>query len=151
MPDHTHRKVDSRYAHNGEITTFADEYPFLMIGQESLNDLNRRLSESLPMNRFRPNIVFSGGKPYEEDIIHEFTIGNISFRGVKLCARCVVTTIDQETAIKQKEPLKTLAGYRRKGQKILFGQNVIHQGTGHITVGDRLTDISLHNDERFLV
>ncbi|MBE9583697.1 MOSC domain-containing protein [Mucilaginibacter sp. JRF] len=151
MPEDTHRKVDIRYAHSGEITTFADDYPFLLIGEESLNDLNSRLVEPLPMNRFRPNIVFSGGEPYAEDIINKFTINHIRFQGVKLCARCVMTTIDQETGVKNKEPLKTLAGYRRKGQKILFGQNVIHKGTGIISVGDELTNISLHNEERFLV
>lgn len=151
MPENTRRKVDPRYALNGEITTFADDYPFLMIGEQSLNDLNSRLADPLPMNRFRPNIVFSGGKPYGEDIINNFTINDIRFQGVKLCARCVMTTINQDTAIKNKEPLKTLATYRRKGQKIMFGQNVIHKGTGTISFGDEITNISLHDDKRFLI
>ncbi|MCC8408023.1 MOSC domain-containing protein [Mucilaginibacter sp. UR6-1] len=151
MPEDTRRKVDPRYAHHGEITTFADDYPFLLIGEQSLIDLNSRLKEPLPMNRFRPNIVFSGGEPYAEDIINDFTINHIGFQGVKLCARCVMTTIDQETGVKNKEPLKTLSGYRRKDKKILFGQNVIHRGTGIISVGDQLTNISLHNEERFMV
>ncbi|MCD8739672.1 MOSC domain-containing protein [Mucilaginibacter roseus] len=151
MPEDTHRKVDPKYAHNDEITTFADDYPFLLIGEESLNDLNTRLAEALPMNRFRPNIVFSGGEPYAEDLFNEFSINSINFKGVKLCARCVMTTIDQETATKHKEPLKTLAGYRRKGQKIMFGQNLLHNGTGVISVGDSLNIISQHIEERFLV
>lgn len=151
MPEDTHRKVDPRYAHNDEITTFADDYPFLLISEESLNDLNGRLAEALPMNRFRPNIVFSGGEPYAEDLFNKFSINSVRFQGVKLCARCVMTTIDQDTAVKHKEPLKTLAGYRRKGQKIMFGQNLLHSGTGIIRLGDSLDLISQHTEERFLV
>lgn len=61
MPDSSHRRVDERYANNKEITSFSDGYPLLMIGQASLDDLNSRLASPLPMNRFRPNIVFTGG------------------------------------------------------------------------------------------
>ncbi|HTD41518.1 MAG TPA: MOSC domain-containing protein, partial [Mucilaginibacter sp.] len=117
----------------------------------SLDDLNNRLNESLPMSRFRPNIVFSGGEPYEEDTMHTFTIGNITFYGVKLCARCVMTTIDQETAIAGKEPLKTLARYRSKNHKIMFGQNLAHKGLGEIKVGDQLEVLKLNFEERFVI
>ncbi|MFC6099421.1 MOSC domain-containing protein [Olivibacter domesticus] len=151
MPERTHRQVDQQYAPDGMITSFSDAYPFLTIGQASLDDLNGRLDEPLPMNRFRPNIVFSGGHAFEEDVMHHIRIGNIDFYGVKLCARCVVTTIDQQTAEKAKEPLKTLASYRSKNKKIMFGQNLIHTGAGLIRVGDRLEVLSMHTEERFLV
>ncbi|SEM91683.1 hypothetical protein SAMN04488505_10739 [Chitinophaga rupis] len=139
MPDSSHRHVDERYANNKEITSFSDGYPLLMIGQASLDDLNSRLASPLPMNRFRPNIVFTGGLPFQEDDMQQFGIGDIRFWGVKLCARCVMTTIDQQTAVKTKEPLKTLSTYRMKDNKILFGQNLLYQGRGTIRVGDAIT------------
>ncbi len=82
--------------------------------------------------------MFTGGKPFEEDTMAEFTINDINFYGVKLCARCVITTIDQQTAQKNKEPLKTLSTYRRKDFKIYFGQNVIHGELGKISVGNEI-------------
>jgi len=151
MPDTTQRQVDKQYAPDGIITSFSDAYPFLIIGQASLDDLNGRLDTPLPMNRFRPNIVFTGGAPFDEDVMRHIQIGNIDFYGVKLCARCVVTTINQQTAEKGKEPLKTLTSYRLKNKKIMFGQNLIHTGTGAISVGDKMEVLSAHTEDRFLV
>jgi uncharacterized protein YcbX len=139
MPDTTHRQVDSRYAQNKEITSFSDGYPLLLISQASLDDLNNRLPAPLPMDRFRPNIVFNGGVPFQEDMMKEFAIGGIRFFGVKLCARCTITTIDQQTAEKAKEPLKTLSTYRTKNNNIYFGQNLLFEGSGTIRLGDTIT------------
>jgi uncharacterized protein YcbX len=138
MPDTSSREVDKRYALNNEITSFADGYPILIIGQSSLDDLNTRLAASIPMNRFRPNIVFTGGEAFLEDQLLSFTINGIDFSGVKPCARCVITTINQETISKSKEPLKTLATYRLKNNKILFGQNLLHKGDVRISIGDMI-------------
>jgi uncharacterized protein YcbX len=138
MPDDSIRKVDPEYASGNEITGFSDGYPFLLIGQASLDDLNSRMVEAVPINRFRPNIVFSGGAPFQEDEMKEFSINGIRFYGVKLCARCVITTIDQETALKGKDPLKTLASYRSMNKKVLFGQNLLHNGSGELRIGDEL-------------
>jgi uncharacterized protein YcbX len=138
MPATTKRKVDGRYALNKEITNFSDGYPFTAIGQSSLDDLNSRLEEKLPINRFRPNIVFTGGYAFEEDIWKHFTINDIHFYGVKLCSRCVITTINQDTIEKSKEPLKTLATYRQKNNKIYFGQNLLHHGKGLLHIGDEI-------------
>jgi uncharacterized protein YcbX len=138
MPDSTNREVDKAYAPNNEITSFSDAYPFLLVGQPSVDELNTRLEEPLSMNRFRPNIVFTGGRPFLEDSLEEFIICGIHFFGVKLCARCVVTTINQDNAGRGKEPLKTLATYRMKNNKIYFGQNLLHKGTGVLTVGHKL-------------
>ncbi|QNL50236.1 MOSC domain-containing protein [Olivibacter sp. SDN3] len=151
MPDDTHRQVDTRYASKGHFTSFADGYPFLAIGQASLDDLNSRLDVQLPMNRFRPNIVFRGGEPYEEDLMKHIQVANIDFFGVKLCSRCILTTIDQQTAEKGKEPLKTLSTYRMKDNKTMFGQNLIHHGTGVMQVGDRLKVLTRHEEKRFFV
>jgi uncharacterized protein YcbX len=138
MPDESLRKVDPDYSIDNEITSFSDAYPFLIIGQSSLDDLNSKLSVPIPMNRFRPNIVFEGGYAFEEDEMEHFVINAINFFGVKPCARCVVTTIDQQKAEKGKEPLKTLSSYREKNNKIYFGQNLLHKGNGLIQRGDEL-------------
>jgi uncharacterized protein YcbX len=139
MPDATNRFVDGRYAHHKEITSFSDGFPLLLISQASLDDLNSRLEVPLPMNRFRPNVVFSGGTPFQEDSMKKFQINGVTFFCVKPCARCVMTTIDQQTGKKAKEPLKTLSTYRMKNNKILFGQNLLYKGNGIITVGDTVT------------
>jgi len=141
MPDSEKRKVDSQYALQDEVTSFSDGYPVLIIGQASVDDLNKRMPEPLPMDRFRPNIVFTGGLPYDEDTMEHILVNNIDLYGVKLCARCVLTTINQSTALKAKEPLKTLAGYRMKNNKIYFGQNILYKQTGTIKVGDIIKTI----------
>ncbi len=138
MPDAEKRKVDERYAQNNEITSFSDGYPLLMIGQASLDDLNSRLSEPLPMNRFRPNIVFTGGGPYDEDIMEHIVVNEIDLYGVKLCSRCTVTTIDQVNALKTKEPLKTFAQYRTMDNKVYFGQNILFKQKGTMQAGDAI-------------
>jgi MOSC domain-containing protein len=116
---------------------FADGYPMLLITQASLDDLNRRLAEPLPVNRFRPNVVVSGTSPYAEDDWGLIRIGNVVFAVVKPCARCAITTTDQDTAETAREPLRTLATYRHvRGRGVMFGQNLIHTGAGSISVGD---------------
>lgn len=151
MPDDYKRQVDEKYAPEGFVTSFSDAYPFLIIGQSSLDDLNTRLTGKLPINRFRPNIVFIGGKPFEEDLMDKFVINNINFYGVKLSARCIITTIDQNNLAKTKEPLKTLAMYRRRGNDVYFGQNLIHTGNGFISVGDEIKVLNYHTDKKFTV
>ena len=138
MPDESRRKVDLQYAIKDEITSFADGYPFLMIGRSSLEDLNAKLEAPVEINRFRPNIVFTGGEPYEEDGLEEFVINGINFFGVKLCARCMITTINPNDATKGKEPLKTLSSYREKDGHVYFGQNLLHRGSGIISQGDSI-------------
>lgn len=139
MPDNAMRQVDQQYARPKDLVSFADAYPFLIIGEESLKDLNLRLTDPIPMDRFRPNLVFSGGAAFDEDTWTEFTIDGATFFPVKPCARCVVTTIDQQTAKKSDEPLKTLATYRTQNNKIMFGQNLIHNGAGRmLKVGQTL-------------
>jgi uncharacterized protein YcbX len=138
MPETSRRQVDKSYALKDEITSFADGYPILMIGQSSLDDLNSRMKEALPINRFRPNIVFTGGRPFEEDTMEHFIVKGIHCYAVKPCARCVITTTNQETGMTEKEPLKTLASYRRVKNEVYFGQNVLTEGNGFLSVGDSI-------------
>lgn len=107
---------------------FSDGFPFLALSEESVADLNRRIGgEPLPMNRFRPNLVFTGGGAYFEDESRVLRAGGFEFRLVKPCVRCRITTTDQETAEVGTEPLRTLAAYRRSETLggVLFGQNAI--------------------------
>src|SRR5690606_28095292 len=129
------RPVDKKYAVNQETVSFADAMPYLIIGQRSLDDLNDKLQEPLPMNRFRPNLVFSGGEAFAEDSWERVRIGECTFKVTKPCARCVLTTVDQETGNTGKEPLKTLATYRSVDKKVLFGQNMIALTTGTVKIG----------------
>lgn len=119
---------------------FPDSLPFLLLGQASLDDLNARLrakgEAALEMNRFRPNLVVAGSAPFAEDRWRRLSIGSNRFQVVKPCARCAITTTDQHTAAVGREPLRTLATYRRRQGKVMFGQKLIHDGPGEISVGD---------------
>lgn len=139
FPEENERLVDADYRINDEQVSLADAYPFLIIGEQSLADLNARLNVSVPMNRFRPNFVFSGGAPYEEDHWKEFSIGAGKFAAVKRCARCVLITVDQDTGEKGTEPLTTLSSYRRENNKVFFGQNVLAINHNEIHEGDKIT------------
>ena len=140
MPETTKRVVDESYAKN-KIVSFADGYPFLIIGQSSLDDLNSRMEIPLPMNRFRTNFVFTGGKPFEEDEWRKIKIGEIVFEVVKPCARCVITTTNQETAERLHEPLFTLSKFRKIDNKVIFGMNLVCDSTGIINTGDKIEHI----------
>lgn len=142
-----HRPIDRNYTLRNEHVGFTDGFPLLMISEASLNDLNERLTESITMNRFRPNLTVAGCDAFAEDTWKNIRIGNLDFEVVKPCARCVVTTIDPMTGEHGTEPLKTLATYRRTNDgKVMFGQNVIHvKKSGTINVGDPITILTGNN------
>jgi MOSC domain-containing protein len=130
------RKVSPQYAvTDDDQTGFADGYPILLISEEALQDLNSRLEIPLPMNRFRPNLAVRGCEPFAEDTWNRIRIGGVELAIVKPCARCVVTTIDKETLERSKEPLKTLAQFRKHKLGAIFGQNVIPLNEGGIQLG----------------
>lgn len=143
MPDKTQREVDAEFTQRTEITSFTDGFPNLLISEASLADLNGRLETPLSMSRFRPNLVVEGCEAFDEDTWRHFEIAGVDFYAVKACSRCAITTVDPEQGkITSKEPLKTLAQYRRKGNKVYFGQNVLHRlpvGSQTIRVGDSIT------------
>jgi uncharacterized protein YcbX len=139
FPEDNPRSVDLRYQVNHEHVSLADAYPLMIIGEQSLANLNAKLDVPVPMNRFRPNLVFSGGQPFDEDSWKNFTVGKNRFAAVKPCARCVLTTIDQNTGEKNSEPLATLSKYRRQDNKVLFGQNLIAIDHDEIHEGDEIT------------
>lgn len=117
--------------------SFADAFSFLILSEASLAALNARLEKPVPMNRFRPNVVVAGVDAHAEDAWSAVRIGSVELAVTKPCARCVMTTIDQATAARGVEPLRTLAGYRRgPGGGVLFGQNARHLTQGTLSVGE---------------
>lgn len=144
LADENARPLGTTSAQPGDRVSFADAYPFLLISEASLDGLNRRLSLPLPMDRFRPNIVITGCDAHAEDRWRHVRIGEIDFRVAKPCARCVITTTDQQTGEVGGEPLRTLATYRLEDGKILFGQNLVHVGRGTVGVGDSVVVLSVH-------
>ena len=143
MPDSSQRPVDLSYSKTPALAAFGDGYPVLLMGTASLADLNARLvamdEGPVSWNRFRPNVVVRTEVPYDEDHWSAFHMGSISANGVKLCSRCVFTTIDQQTGIASKEPLRTLASYRKMGSKVMLGQNVIMNDSARdLRVGDEV-------------
>jgi uncharacterized protein YcbX len=138
FPENNVRAVDPKYAMNNDQVSLADGYPFLIIGQSTLDNLNSKLTSRVEMNRFRPNFVFTGGEPHEEDRWKNFSIGPNRFQGVKLCARCALPTVDPQTGVKGHEPIATLATYRKQGNKILFGQNLLAIDYDEVSEGDEI-------------
>ncbi len=143
MPESATRPVNPDFARNGEIVSFADGYPFLIVSEASLADLNARIVENggqaIPMNRFRPNLVITGCEAFAEDRLGEIMIGDAVFRAVKPCVRCQVTTTDQaDGVVRGPEPLQTLATYRDSANGVMFGMNLIPVKLGSVKVGDRV-------------
>ncbi len=139
MPEQSHRAVDPTYASG--ITSLSDGFPYLVISQASLDELNSRMQERLPMDRFRPNIVVAGGTAFQEDQWQEIRIGDARFSLVKPCGRCAITTTDQRTGARGKEPLRTLATFRRRkgteGEvKVDFGMNAMALDGTRVRTGD---------------
>jgi len=149
QPDEAHRPVDPDYARQPtDQTSLSDGYPYLLIGQASLDDLNAHLDDPVPMNRFRPNLVVSGGRAYDEDRWGEFLVGETRFFAVKPCARCGVPGIDQATGQRSPEVLRALNAVRRRGTKTLFGQNLLAEATsGWLAVGDKITVLTRRGEE----
>lgn len=147
LPENSIRPVDLDYAivPNQDQVSFADAFPFLLISEASLQDLNQRLETPLPMNRFRPNLVVRGCEAFAEDRWRKIRVGSVVFHVVKSCARCIITTVEQTTGIKEKEPLPTLATYRLHQGKILFGQNLLQANLGSLHVGDAVEILDLHH------
>jgi len=137
LPEDDGIQVDLDYARLGERTAFSDGFPFLLIGQASLDDLARRVGRPLEMLRFRPNLVVSGAEPYAEDGWKRIRIGQLTFRVVKPCSRCVIPTLDPATGERapDREPLNTLLSYRKGPGGVFFGQNLIAEGRGELELG----------------
>jgi uncharacterized protein YcbX len=146
LDDPTRRAVDPNRAAPADRVSFADGYPLLLTNSSSLNALNDWIAEGgsdegpLPMNRFRPNVVIEGAPAWAEDgwVGRRIRIGDVVFRMPKLCGRCVVPTTDQETGVRGREPSRTLARYRLIDHELMFGMNLIPDGTGELRVRDEV-------------
>ncbi|MEM9908021.1 MAG: MOSC N-terminal beta barrel domain-containing protein, partial [Cyanobacteria bacterium P01_D01_bin.44] len=136
MPDSAERPTAHGKLGADKLVSFADAYPFLLISEASLAHLNAKLDVPVPMNRFRPNLVVSGCDAHAEDTWAQIRIGELVFDLPKGCDRCSIPGVDQATGVQGKEPLKTLATYRRWDSAIWFGQNLVQKNLGQLRVGD---------------
>jgi uncharacterized protein YcbX len=141
MLPQSERFVNPKYSPVKSPVSFPDGFPLLLISQASLDDLNSRLVEPVPMNRFRPNIVVEGCTAYEEDSWRSLRIGAVSLRVAKPCARCTIPTVNQDTGDRGKDPILTLESYRRRDGKVYFGQNLIHKSQGILKIGDAVETV----------
>ncbi|MCU0970801.1 MAG: MOSC N-terminal beta barrel domain-containing protein [Gammaproteobacteria bacterium] len=139
FPAASSRPVDPAYARPGDETAFSDGFPLLLAGDGSLAELNRHLARPLAMSRFRPNLVVAGAEPFAEDGWRRIRVGGVALRVAKPCSRCLITTVDPARGeVDGDEPLRALAAFRQRGNKVYFGQNLIPDSEGVIRVGDRV-------------
>jgi uncharacterized protein len=138
MPKESSRHVRAQYAVNNEAVSFADAFPFLLTSEASLADLNKRMTAPVPMHRFRPNLVVTGGEAFAEDCWQQIRISSITFYLVKPCARCSTVMVNQATGVREKEPIATLARFRKRSGKVYFGQNLVHEGRGVLRLADKV-------------
>jgi uncharacterized protein len=138
MDEKAARKISSKYAVNEETVSFADAMPYLIAGQSALQYLNEKLEVPVTMQRFRPNLIFSGGDAFAEDLWETIQIGKAHFKVTKPCARCVLVNVDPNTAEVAQEPLKTLNTFRNFNGKVMFGQNLIWISGDEVKVGDQI-------------
>ena len=132
------RKHESSRLKETFNVSLADGYPYLLIGTESLDFLNDKLDEKITIKRFRPNIVISTQKEHEEDDFDTFKIGEVQFKNIKPCGRCIMVNNDPANGRLKKEPLKTLSKYRNVNNSVLFGTNIVSLNSGVISVGDEV-------------
>jgi uncharacterized protein YcbX len=146
MPDpDMARPVDPAFAAAQDRVSFADGFPVLVTNAASLADLNARLEQPVGMDRFRTNLLVDGAEPWAEDDWRRLRVGTTVFSGPKDCARCAVTTVDQDTGVRsdRDEPLRTLAGFRRRaGGRIIFGRNLIPRRLGRIALGQEVEPLA---------
>ncbi len=142
------RTVSDTHTDPGRPLGFADGYPLLITGEASLADLNSRLPQPLPMNRFRPNLVVSGSGPFAEDRWLRIRVGDVEIDVVKPCIRCTITTVDQSLGERAgAEPLRVLGTFRRAERGVMFGQNAAHRCVGRLRVGDPVGVVSLRTED----
>lgn len=137
VPQERARMLQSGYGEIQDRVAFADGFPLLLIGQASLDDLSARIGRPQEMLRFRPNLVIEGSEAFAEDGWKRIRIGDVEFRVIKPCTRCVLTTIDPHTGERSedREPLTTLKTYRQKEGDVMFGQNLVNDSNGVLEVG----------------
>lgn len=132
------RKHESSKLKETFNVSLADGYPYLLVGTESMDFLNEKLQDKISVLRFRPNIVISSQNPHEEDDFDTFKIGEVQFKNIKPCGRCIMVNNDPKNGKLKKEPLKTLSKYRNVNNSVLFGTNIVSFNSGIISVGDEV-------------
>ena len=139
QPEDSFRQVNRFYTAAGVGVSLADGFPLLLIGQGSLDALNARLEKPVEMRRFRPNVVVAGTEPFAEDAWRRIRIGEVEFSVVKPCARCSIPSVDPDSGEMGKEPMRTLANFRRRNNDVFFGENIVHHSQGTLRLNDAVS------------
>lgn len=142
MPRRTRRQVDLEHAREGDLVSFADGFPFLVVSDGSLAAFAGALGAEADVRRFRPNLVVEGASAFAEDDWGRFRIGPVSFHGTKACARCAVIDVDPDRGESTRDHLSALANIRKRDRSVYFGQNCVHDGSGTLRVGDAVEPLS---------
>lgn len=132
------RSVDGDYGRPGDVVSFADGYPVLLVNEASVRGVSDVAGRTLQVRRFRPNLVFSGAEAFAEDGWARVRIGEVKFDVVKPCARCRVVDQDPDTGAPDEGVLRALGTFRRSAGKVLFGENLVPRSGGEVRVGDSL-------------
>jgi uncharacterized protein len=132
MPDRAERHMNPEFGPSH--LSFADGNPLHLIHESSLRDLENRVGMPLEVERFRPNLVVRGTDAYAEDRWTRLRIGTLELKVHEACARCMMVNLEPATGFIGLEPLRTLAGYRRQGKKVLFGQHLYALNLGELQV-----------------
>lgn len=138
LPDSEKRQIDPKYSSLNQIVGFSDGFPLLVLSRASIDLLNTKLTQKVDIDRFRANIILEGCPAHAEDNYSEISVNDISIKLPKPCSRCIIPSIHQQNAEKYPEVLTALAGYRKKGNNIYFGQNGVHLSNGIISMGDEV-------------
>ena len=132
------RLMTDAHSREGDVVSFADAFPLLLVTRAALDGLKARLARPVSMLQFRPNLVVDGAAAHAEDGWKRIRIGAVEFEVAKPCMRCIFTTVDpaRGEGDPEGEPLRTLVGYRRTADGVSFGQNLIPRSPGTLRIGD---------------
>lgn len=138
MGEDVQRLMTSSHARHGDEVSFADAYPLLLVTRAAVDLLNTKLERPVSPLRFRPNLIVDGAPAHAEDGWARIRIGEVELEVGKACVRCVFTTVDPERGERDADgqPLRTLIGYRRGPEGVIFGRNLIPRSPGVIRLGD---------------
>lgn len=151
LADVDRRPLASRFAGSidpqSRYVAMSDGAPLLLLGMASIDALNARLLESghddvMDPRRFRANVLLSGTAPHDEDTWRDIRIGAVDLSVGSACTRCVLTTVDPDSAARGHEPLRAFAQYRRTNDGVIFGMNTTHRAAGVVRVGDQVQVLS---------
>jgi uncharacterized protein YcbX len=114
-----------------------------LVSEASVGELARQAGlDRLDGRRFRMLMMLAGCEPHEEDTWEgrRFRVGTATIRVGGPVPRCVITTKDPTTGLRDFDSLREIKRYRglRDGKKVDFGVYATVEEPGVVSVGDEL-------------